>query len=65
MFEPDEIELAIIAGAVAALRKRAAVQRQKAAGAPGPGEAYIHGRLATVLAEIADEIEGDGGGNAA
>jgi len=51
-----ELERAITAGAVFALRKRAAVQREKAANAPGVGESYIAHRLADAFTEIADEL---------
>jgi hypothetical protein len=53
----DEITAAIVAGAVAALRKRARVQREKARAAASAGEAYIANRLVDVLSRIADDIE--------
>jgi hypothetical protein len=55
---PDEIETAFLAGAVAALRKRAAQQRGIAkAHGDGSGEAAIALRLASELDRLAVEFE--------
>jgi hypothetical protein len=69
MLPPDEIDAAMHAGAVRALRRRAARQEKIAEswtsrGARGvnirTGEGAIAARLATTLAAIADELEAGG-----
>ena len=72
MSPPSPFEDAIIAGAVSALRKRAAVQREKAAlgitrAEPPHGDVLIIAsearaalNLANDLEEIADELEVEG-----
>lgn len=55
----DQLEADILAGAVAALRKRAARQREVAERhGPGSGEASIALRIAVTLDELAAEFEG-------
>jgi hypothetical protein len=68
----DPLATTFLAGAIAALRKRAAVQREKAAalitviecrGAPVtvvPSEARVPLRIAADLESIAEEIEAEG-----
>jgi pantothenate synthetase len=69
MLPPDEIETAIFAGAVRALRRRAARQAKiaKDGAAIGErnvvirqGESAIAARLATTLTALADELEAGG-----
>jgi hypothetical protein len=68
MLPPDEIETAVCAGAIAALRRRAARQRKRAAdwtivGANGvrivAGEGRIADRIADALDQAADEFEAE------
>ena len=54
----DPIETAIRNGAIAALRKRAAARREEAKTVDRP-EAVMANRLATVLEQIADELEAE------
>jgi hypothetical protein len=69
MLPPDEIETAIFAGAIAALRRRAASQEKIAKDGTSigernvvirQGESAIAERLATTLSALADELEAGG-----
>jgi hypothetical protein len=56
----DDLEEAIVAGAIAALRRRADRQRAIAkAHGPGSGEAAIALRIAETLDRTADELEAE------
>ena len=55
--EADPIESAFLAGAVAALRRRAARQARIAADGRQGGESAVALRIAQALNELADELE--------
>ena len=55
--EADPVESAFLAGAVAALRRRAARQARIAADGRQGGESAVAIRVAQALTELADELE--------
>jgi hypothetical protein len=55
--EADPIECAVMAGAVTALRRRAARQARIAADGRQGGESAVALRVARALNELADELE--------
>lgn len=57
MNEDVDLEREVVAGAVAALRRRAQARRMLASEQPGSPEAAVSSRLACELDELADEIE--------